>query len=539
MKQNNLLARGCPLILATALALSACGSPASQNASGAGSAAQSETQSDSAAVSETDARVEGGDVIFATTDVLGEFFSPYKQVGLAGYGWPCYEPLAWQRENLSWDPCLAESWERDDDAHTLTLHLVQNASFSDGTPMNADDVVFSLAIRAEYGTDSTIGSPTSVEKIDDYTVKVTWADFSLNYEQWILGEYIYSEDAFNEKGLDWMLNNMLGTGPYVLEEFVPDVSLTYTRNENYWGGETPAPDTITYLMMSDATTMLAAFLNGEIDRMTVADPMIYDQLTAANYVPTFSETVSADGQYLAVPLSIDENDPLYNTEVRQAIFEYGIDWQTMAAGLGGALGYHTDAIGMRGMTYYDESLEKSSYDPEKAKQMLADAGYPNGFSTTIYTSAPFSNAATMLQAGLAELGITAECEFVDYSLVQSDYIGAKATKTGICITCLYFPNTPQVDRFAKHINPTATYGASSTWDEKVMELWQAVPNAKTVEEEDSALQAYVDYYVHTGNWIWPMYNTTSGFFNQPWFGMSEDALCGNKLDPMEIWTSRS
>ena len=544
MKRTQMLAKGLAGALAATMLLTACGGAGSSQAEstaaeGAESAATEETGEAAATEAGAGERAEGGTVYLGTSDVLGEFFSPYKQGSLASYGWPCYQPLAWQREDQTWDPCLAESWERDDEAHTLTLHLVENATFSDGTPLNADDVVFTLATRAEYGTDSTIGSPSSVEKVDDYTVTVTWDDFSLNYEQWILGEMIFSEDAFNEKGLDWMLNNMLGSGPYVLAEFTPDVSLVYERNENYWGEKTPGPDRIEYLYMSDATTMLAAFMNGEIDRMTTSDPTVYDQLVAAGFTPYSSQSTSADGQYLAIPLSIDESDPLYNQEVRQAIFEHGIDWQTMAVGLGGSLGYHTDAIGMTGMSYYDESLEKSSYDPEKAKQMLADAGYPNGFNTTIYTSQPFAAAATMLQAGLAELGITADCEFVDYSLVQSDYIGAKATKTGIAITCLYFPNNPQSDRFTKHINPTATYGASSTWDEEIMTLWQAVPAATTVEEEDAALQAYVDHYVHTGSWIWPMYNTTASFFNQEWLGLSADAQCGNKLDPMEVWTTRS
>ena len=531
---HSLLAKGCAVALAASMLLTACGSSSSSTTEETSSAT-----TDTATAEAASEKTEGGTMIFGTSDVLGEFFSPYKQVSLASYGWPVYEPLAWQRQDMTWDPCLAESWERDDEAHTLTLHLVQNATFSDGTPMTADDVVFSLASRADYGTDSTIGSPTSVEALDDYTVQITWDSFSLNYEQWVLGQFVFSKDTFDEKGLDWMLNNMMGTGPYVLEEFVPDVSLTYTRNENYWGDETPAPDRIEYLYMADATTMLAAFLNGEIDRMTTSDPTVVDQLTAAGFEPMKASSGSADAQFLAVPLSIDENDPLYNQEVREAIFMYGIDWQTMATGLGGSLGYHTDAIGMTGMSYYDESIEKSSYDPEKAKQMLADAGYPNGFTTTIYTSSPFSSAATMLQAGLAEIGITAECEFVDYTLVQSDYIGAKATQTGICITCLYFPNTLQTDRFTKHINPTATYGASSTWDDQIVTLWNAVTSATTQEEEDTALFNYSDYYVHTGSWIWPMYNTTANIFTQDWATFTDDAMCGTMMDPMEMWTTRS
>lgn len=485
--------------------------------------------------------VKGGEMVFPTADVLGEFFTPYKQGSLNAYGWPCYEPLA-KRVNLPtgeqvFRPALAESWERDNENNSLTVHLVQNACFSDGTPFTAADVVFTLGVRNEYGTASTIGSPVSVEATDDYTVVITWENFSLNYENWVLTQQMFCKKAFDEKGLDWMLNNMIGTGPYKLVEFIPDVSLTYARNENYWG-EVVGPDTIKYLYIADATAQLAAFLSGEVDRMTVSDPVVADQLTAAGFSPMPMVGGGAEAQYLAIPLSIDENDPLYNTAVRKAIFEHGIDWQTLAIGLGGSVGYHTDAIGMTAMTYYDASLEQSSFDLELAKQELADAGYADGFTTTIYTSAPFAAAATVLQDFLSKLNITAECEFVDYSLVQSDYIGAKATQNGICITALFFPDTPQSDRFVKHLNPHATYGASSTWSEEIYPLWEVVPTAQSQAEEDAALCAYVNSYVHGGSNIWPMYNTTTLSFCQEWAGFSDVSLANGTMDPLEIWTTR-
>ena len=525
-RRNFLFAAG---LAVTTAALTACSS---------GSASSTSTSASGAGTTIEGEHRIGGTLYFGTSDVLGEFFSPYKQGSLTAYGWPCYQPLAWKRESLEWEPCLAESWERDDDACTMTLHLVQNAHFSDGNPMTAEDVVFSLASRKDYGTDSTIGSPSSVEATDDYTVVITWPSFSLSYEDWILTQFIFSKKTFDENGLDWMLNNMMGTGPYKLTEFIPDVSLTFERNENYWGEEEAAPDTIKFLYMSDATTMLAAFLGEEIDKFTTAEPEIVNQVTAAGFegVPMKQ---SAEAQYLAIPLSVDSSDPLFNQEVRQAIYMYGVDWDTMAMGLGGSVGYHTDAIGLSGMTYYDTSLEKSSYDPEKAKQMLADAGYPNGFTTTIYTSAPFAAAATVLQDSLKELNIQAECEFVDYSLVQSDYISAKAVKSGICITTLYFPTTPQNDRFVKHINPGATYGASSTqWTDQIKAEWEAVTIARTQEEEDTALRIYVDDYVHNMCQIWPMYNTSTLIFVSKYYGYDDRAFANGTTDPLHIWTTR-
>lgn len=542
MKKTQLGLRLATLVLCLAMVLSlaACGGSASSTPTPADTTPGDSTSAPEPARAEAadiNDRVEGGDMIFGTSDVMGEFFTPYKQGSLVAYGWPAYQTLAMERSDHRWDPCLAESWERDDDNFTLTVHLTKDAVFSDGSPFTAEDVVFSLASRAEYGTDSTIGSPVSIEATDDYTVVVTWDTFSLSYERWILGQFMFSKKAFDENGLDWMLNNMMGTGPYVLSEFIPDVSMTFTRNENYWG-EAPSSDSIKFLYITDPTTLLASFMGGEIDRILASDPQVVDQLTAAGY-QTIADTGSAEAQYLAIPLSVDENDPFYKQEVRQAVFEYGVDWNNMALGLGGSVGYHTDAVGMKTMTYYTESLEKSSYDLEKAKQMLADAGYPDGFKTMIYTSAPFTAQATVLQSELLKLGIEAECEFVDYSLVQSDYISAKAAQNGICITCLFFPVTPQTDRFVKHINPTATYGASSTcWTDTIQELWTAVPSARSQEDEDKAMNVYVDNYVHEMAQIWPMYNTRTIIFVQEWAHFTEDAMVGSSLDPAEIWTTR-
>lgn len=99
-------------------------------------------------------------------------------------------------------------------------------TFSDGDKMDANDVYFTLQSRLEFGTASTIGNPFKVELVDDMTVKVYWDSFSLNCETWILPQYIFSKDTFeahggkDNGGIDWMCNNMLGTGPYIMKQYI-------------------------------------------------------------------------------------------------------------------------------------------------------------------------------------------------------------------------------------------------------------------------------------------------------------------------------
>lgn len=532
---NKLRTAALGLMLAVAAgAFAACGSPAASGSesSGAASATGSTAQ-------QTAEITRGGEIVCPSASLSGEFFSPYKQGTLTNYGWPCFEPLAYYKTDGEWHPVLAESWETDDEAHTLTVKIREGVTFHNGDTLDAQDVVFSYASRNEYGTQTSIGSPSAIEAIDDYTVRFTWDDFSLNYENWILPQYIYSKDTFDEKGLDWMLNNMVGTGPYKMKSFIPDAELSFERNENYWREETPAPDSLKWIIMPDTTTTLAAFLSGEIDVYNnVTDSVVIDQMTAAG-MEGVEMPFSGSTQTMAIPLSIDENDPLANEQVRQAIFHYGVDWDALAATVTGGTGYHTDAIGFTGMPYYQDSIEQGTYDPEQAVSLLAEAGYPDGFATKIYVpnTKTQSQAAAYLQAQLAEIGITADVETVDYTVIQGEYLSGKAAQSGIAIWSLSFAKDNQTDRFTKHINPTATLGGSSNWSDEIQELWARVGTATTQEEQNEYLYDYVNEYVNNGCYLWPMCNTGAGLrYTQEWCHYSDLAeVMTAGYDPFEIW----
>lgn len=547
MKKKKLLAFTLAMVLALSTVLTSCGgnkdpkeSPAANPNNSSNPSVETQTPTNltvrEAEFAEGQAH-KGGKLTMGVSGSAGEFFSPYKQGSLVTYGWAAYEPLAWMSDDGEWTPCLAESWERDDENFTLTVHLRKDVKFSGGEAMTADDVVFSHASRMEYGTASTIGNPTSVEKTDDYTVVFTWPSFSLNYELWVLGQYIYSKTKFEEKGLDWMLNNMYGTGPYVMDRFIPDVSINFSRNPNYWQDVTPPYDEIEWVIYSDATAMLAAFLNGEIGRGQASNDADRAMLSAAGFEEKVT-ALAAEMQSILVPLSIDENDPFYNVDVRRAVYLHGIDWDTMATTCGGMTGFHTDSLGATGMSYYKPEIEQSKYDLELAKKELAEAGYPNGFSTKIYSHAGSTTIATFLQSELKNLGIEAEVVSVDYSVIQGEYMSGKAAQSGICCWGLMNGATNQLDRFIKHMNYTATCGGSAVWTDEIKALWDATPTSRTQEEQDANLYKYVERYVITDCQIWPAYNTVSGYYYAKWFHVGDYANAaagGSGLNPFFIW----
>ena len=483
-----------------------------------------------AAASATSA--DGGKVVLGITGNPTEFFTPYKQGMLTSYGWTVYEPLAWDKAT-GFEPCLAESWDLDAENNTLTVKLLEGVYFSNGDPLTADDVVFTLTIREQYGTYGVIGSPSTVEALDDYTVRVVWDEFSLNFETWVLTQYIYSKETFEEKGLDWILNNMVGTGPYVQDEYIPDVHLTFVRNENYRSTDVPDPDEFEWVVISDNTAMVSAFMNGEIDVINGWMDLPTTQMLEADGFEAPNPPVATSMQYYCIPISVNPSDPMANQAVRTAVYN-GIDWASYATMCHGMNAYHTDALGFTLMPYYQESLEKSHYDVEAAKAALAEAGYPDGFSITLYTSVITEIDATFMQAELIKLGIDAKVSVVDFAQL-GDYLTGKAVDSGIVFTGTLYYMSNQTDRYNKFTSPVGQYKDIIAFNDELNALWSVVPAATTMDELNSGLYAYTDALINDYALIYPMGNAPVLNFYQDWTTYLDGAYtisCG--FDPYGI-----
>ena len=520
MRRKRFMAFLCLLLFS--LSLICCSSPKLQ---------------DSAASDIVPEAERGGDVVLHLESIK-EFFNPYKQSTMNSFAWPCYEPLAWYKgATQEYVPMLAESWERDDREHSLTVHVRQGISFSNGDPLTAQDVYFTLQSRIEFGTQSVIGNPRRIELVDDYTVKVYWQDYSMNYELWVLTQYIFSKEVYDAKGLDWMLNNMVGTGPYIMSEYTPDVVLKFVRNPDYWGEKLPQPETITFRCMTDSTAITAAFLEKEIDKLSISDEVQIRTIQEAGYQEV--ELPYSQGfQFYAIPITLDPDAPLSRIEVRQALFLYGIDWDRMAEMCGGTKAYHTSAIGLHESPYYSAEIEQCSYDPDKAVKMLSDAGYPDGFDVTIYGMGGYAAPLeTFLQSELKKLNINAEIRDTDFSTVQGDYLSGKEATTGITIFAQSVVSEQQLDRFVKHFSPfNATASGCTNWTKDLENEWKAVLAARSEEELEERLLAYCDDYVNGQCLFWPCYTAPNAVFFQPSYTEAKEASAVNcGFDPLYIF----
>jgi ABC-type transport system substrate-binding protein len=312
--------------------------------------------------------------------------------------------------------------------------------------------------------------------------------------------FMASPAAYQKNGLDWMKTNMVGTGPFVQKDFQRDVSLTFTRNPNYWEQWKPYLDGIQLLYVADSTTSQVLFMSGGGDIMAVANPMVASKLRDNGYGII---KVNSNGAAM-IPDSLNADSPWSKLKVRQAA-EFAIDKEAIAKTFG--YGAWEAAYQYNGSTSpaYDATLTPRKYDVAKAKQLLAEAGYPDGVKTSIILS-PFGmsqDVAIAVQAYFNAVGIK-----VDIQYPQAAAWSAMLTGT--------WKNAVLLGPAVQWANPAAgwnlTFAAGSTWYQslKKPDGWADLYKAalSTPKLDPSLVQKCEDALFNDANSI-PLYLSAS------------------------------
>ncbi len=308
------------------------------------------------------------------------------------------------------EPALAKSWEISEDKLTITFHLRKGLKWSDGEPFTADDVVFTFNgvifnedVRTDYRDVLEVGGklPTC-EKVDDYTVKFTLAEPYRPFLRMIGGAIypahklkdlsrVYNPDADPEAlnsvwSVDTPPEEIVGMGPFVLSEFIPDQLVVLKRNPNYWkvdpkGNKLPYLDGVKFVIVGGADAEMLKFRNGELD---VYAPR-----------PEDLATLIAEADQKGFEVRIDETKPLFGTtwiafnqdcpnenlkkyfrmvEFRQAM-AYLVDKQTIIDNVYLGLGVpQWSPVSMLSPFYAPDVVKKYEYSPEKAAELLDKIG---------------------------------------------------------------------------------------------------------------------------------------------------------------------
>lgn len=310
-------------------------------------------------------------------------------------------------------PGLAESWEISDDGLTYTFTLQENVTFHDGTSMDADDVKFSLdRILAEDSANAQKALYTAianVEVIDALTVQLTLSEPNGN----MLFNLAWGDAVIvAPESIEDIKQNPIGTGAFKFVGWTQGDSIELEKNPDYWG--TPAIlESATFKFISDPTAAFAAMMAEDIDAFSgFPAPENLPQFEAD---PRFQVLVgSTEGETI---LSTNNLQPPFDdVKVRQAV-AHAIDRQAIVDGA--MFGYGTP-IGTHFAPHnpaYVDLTGQSSYDPEKSKALLSEAGFADGFETTLHLPPPSyaRRGGEIIAAQLAEVGITAEIINVEWA----------------------------------------------------------------------------------------------------------------------------
>lgn len=308
---------------------------------------------------------------------------------------------------------LAASWEISADGSVYTFKLRDGVTFHDGTSMDATDVKFSLdRARAEESTNAQkalFAGITSVKVIDPLTVKVTLDKPNGNF----LFNMAWGDAVIvAPESIEGIKQTPIGTGAFKFVNWVQGDKIELARNEAYWG-TAPALETATFKFISDPTAAFAAVMAEDVDVFTgFPAPENLPQFEAD---PRFQVLVgSTEGETI---LSTNNKMPPFdNPKVREAM-SHAIDRQAIVDGA--MFGYGTP-IGTHFAPHnpaYVDLKSGSNYDPAKAKALLAEAGFADGFETTLHLPPPSyaRRGGEIIAAQLAEVGIKAEITNVEWA----------------------------------------------------------------------------------------------------------------------------
>ena len=520
-KRNRILS----LLLAgvMALGLTACGaSNAGAAADETGSAAVSteSASSDTAASGETIINVGVTNTIGSLNPLLlnGGEINKYA-TGLM------FLPLMELDADLNFEGMLADSITTEDNKNFI-VHIDDAATWSDGTPVTADDVVYTALRLAspvigntammyyvfegvgddgfvEEGAESIDG----IQKVDDKTVQFTTKEempittFENSYARYLLTLPKHVIEQYSEEELstaDWFNHPDVVSGPFIVTDFDVDHYISYEANKDYWKGA-PKIDKLN-IKIVDGSQLYAGLQSGEIDitQQTMSDipQEDYESVEALDNVEVvYGSPVTNQSVFIQT-----KNVP--DVKVRQAML-YAIDRQQILEELLNGHGEIVDGFLSSASPFYDDSLTPISYDPEKAKALLEEAGWDGSQTIRFYVNSgdsTFVNAASIIAAEWAAVGIKAEIQTVDFATLMS--VAGTEDYDVLAVQYTYAPVDPYPDvawllggegswtgYSNDTLNEALTKSQLTSDPEETKELFSVVD--KKVQEDVPMFSAYV------------------------------------------------
>lgn len=330
--------------------------------------------------------------------------------------------LKYSKDGTNIEPALAEKWEISDDKLTYTFNLRKGVKFHDGTDFNADAVKFNIErqiapkVTEDMGYAGFVyGAVKSVEKVDDYTVKVILNQPStpfLNNVAMIMAAPMVSPKALQDNN-----NNVnqtpVGTGPYKFVRWDKDEDVVLVRNDEYWGTKALTKNVI-FKFIKDNSARVVALNNGEVDMIDGIDATVIDQITSSG-----NQIYKAQGMTINYMAYNTTKKPFDDAKVRTAVSQ-AVNVPELVKSLYKDYAESANSILPSFMPGYDASVKQAAYDPAAAKAALASAGVTKLHMITYSNPRPYNTAngqvlAETIQGYLSKVGITATIDVYDWT----------------------------------------------------------------------------------------------------------------------------
>lgn len=333
--------------------------------------------------------------------------------------WQMFDSLVFQTETGEVEPALARDWDVSDDGTEYTFYLREDVEFHNGEPFNAEAVVYSWerGTRPELEWSDRWDRADSVEAIDEYTVRITTDEpdallLGIMAQHWNMVPPEYTEEVGDSE----FGQAPVGTGPFQFVEWVREDRVVMEANENYWREGLPRVDEVVFVPIPESSTRMAAIQTGEVDIVNRLDFEQAGSLEGAAGVEVVSYPIDRTFYIAFNNLTTGVGEPTEDVRVRQAM-NYAVDRQAILDSLFGGTGELSTGLMTSGNLGYDQSIDPYPYDPDRARELLAEAGYEDGFEIGFaapegaYTN--FTQVAEAVQGYLSDVGIETDLDIME------------------------------------------------------------------------------------------------------------------------------
>lgn len=441
-----------------------------------------------------------------------------------------YSALVDYDQGLNLKGDLASSWTVSPDGMTYTFHLRPGVKFSDGTPLTSDDVrytierildpktasegswVFQNVVGADKFASGTASHVSGVQTLDPSTVTIELTapePYFLNLLAMPYGRVVKASQV--QKFASTFSNHPLGSGPFMLQEWTAGQKLVLGRNANYYDPTRPYLDSVTVLLNQNDQTRILEFERGQLSISDIPSAAYVQITTDPKYKPYLVTSKDPDTYFIGMKTN---QHPFDNALVRQAL-NYAVNKKRLVQLLNGR-GVVSHGVIPPSMAGYDPHRRGYQYDPSKARTLLAQAGFPNGFSTELWTINDETSTRVVQSVAndLSAVGVKADIRAVDSSTFYSVVGDAKKVPMFLTFWWQDFPDP--YDFFSNLLTKTnwgpnnASYYSNPTVEDGVAKTAHMLDQGQRV----ALFQSMESTVVRDAPWIF-LYHTLTVDVHQP------------------------